>query len=128
MSLRLAQAGLAILVLAASFVARAEAPQPTPIKTYADATGKWVGEIDLGTRVVMVINAQGDVDFVGPHDLTGRATLKDDRLYISSHSTDLDCGLLNEVLACHARFGRMYAELSLRKWPWVTTQDGQGFW
>ena len=120
MSFRLIPAALAALLIATGFVARAEAPMPTPIKTFADATGKWVGEIDLGTRVVMVINAEGNVDFVGPHDLTGRATLKDDRLYISSHSTDLDCGIMNEVLTCHARFGAMYAELNLRKWPWVT--------
>ena len=81
-----------------------------------------MGEVDLGTRVVMVINAEGNVEFSGPNSLYGKATLKDDRLYISSNSTDLDCGIINEVLACHARFGTMYAELSLRKWPWVVNR------
>ena len=36
-------------------------------------------------------------------------------LEILSPYTDLYCNLVNGFLTCHARFGRTYAELNLRK-------------
>jgi hypothetical protein len=51
----------------------------------------------------------------GPASLEQVATINLQRLEILSPYTDLYCNLVNGFLTCHARFGRTYAELNLRK-------------
>ncbi len=132
MRLRSVSAALATLSLAAAFSVRAQAqdttdmpeqrytpPKPqfvmVPIKTFNDAYGLWVGWVDYYTRISMTVLADGTVKFYGPRDVTKVATLRNDRLVLESPSTDLDCGIVDENLACHARFGTWYAELNLTR-------------
>jgi hypothetical protein len=134
MQLRLVLAALAALVLALGGTAFAQTPDArdsepkppppakpepknviTPINSFADAAGAWSGWIDLYTRVVMVVGYDGVVKFQGPRDITKQAIIEDQRLVLDDSRVDLDCGITNERLACHARFGRMWAELNLTK-------------
>ena len=91
---------------------------PTPIRSFADAAGAWTGQVDLTTRVVMYIDSDGMVKFYGPRDITKQATIEDQRLVIADDRIDLDCGIMNEKLVCHSRFGRMWADLNLTKVVW----------
>ena len=88
---------------------------PTPIREFSDAVGQWHGWIDLNVQVIMIVGPDGMVKFRGPRDLTQQAAIMNDRLVVLSRGTDLDCGIMNGFLTCHARFGTWFAELNLRK-------------
>ncbi len=116
MSMRSIPAAVAALVLMLGASApRAEGPEATPIETFADAMGVWNGMIDYTKRVSMGIHADGTVEFNGPRSVLQKAELRDDRILVKSPELDLDCGLMNDFLVCHARFDTWYAELNLRK-------------
>lgn len=63
----------------------------------------------------MSITDTGFVDFKGPVNLTGQAIIHNERLMIRGPSIELDCGIMNEALTCHAHFDWWFAELNLRK-------------
>ena len=88
---------------------------PTPINTFADVAGWWWGEVDLTTKVSLIVGADGRVKLRGPASLEQVAAINLQRLEILSPNTDLYCNLVNGFLTCNARFGRTYAELNLRK-------------
>ena len=126
---RLVQAALVCLAIGFCSAAQAQSedmpeqkytpPEPafvaTPIKDFADAAGRWYGWVDSYTRVVLQVGPDGAVRFWGPRDLTRQAVIQGDRLLVQSPSANLDCGIMNGFLTCHARFGTWYAELNLRK-------------
>ncbi len=88
---------------------------PTPIREFSDAAGHWHGMVGLKRRVVMYVAPDGMVKFYGPNDVAQQATIRNQRLQVQSRNTDLDCGLMNGFLTCHARFDTWYAELNLKK-------------
>ena len=88
---------------------------PTPIHTFADVAGWWWGQVDLHTKVSLLVGPDGRVKLRGPDSLEQQAVINLQRLEINSPYTDLYCNLVNGFLTCHARFGRTYAELNLRK-------------
>jgi hypothetical protein len=110
----------ALVALSAAAIcssASAEAPAFTPINSFVDAYGLWLGQVDITTKVVMTIYADGKVDFYGPNTVHQQGQIINQRLVIQSKDTDLDCGLMNERLTCHARFNWWFAELNLTKKP-----------
>ena len=92
-----------------------QVPKDQPKTTFADVAGWWWGEVDLTTKVSLIVSADGRVKLRGPASLEQVATINLQRLEILSPYTDLYCNLVNGFLTCHARFGRTYAELNLRK-------------
>jgi hypothetical protein len=88
---------------------------PTPIHTFADVAGWWWGEVDHYTKVSLQVAPDGRIKLRGPASVDQQAVINLQRLEILSAGNDLYCNLVNGFLTCHARFGRMYAMLNLRK-------------
>lgn len=88
---------------------------PTPIYTFADVAGWWWGEVDHYTKVSLQVGPDGRIRLRGPASVDQQAAINLQRLEILSAGNDLYCNLVNGFLTCHARFGRTYATLNLRK-------------
>ena len=91
------------------------AVMPTPIYTFADVAGWWWGEVDHYTKVSLQVGPDGRIKLRGPASVDQQGVINLQRLEILSAGNDLYCNLVNGFLTCHARFGRTYATLNLRK-------------
>ena len=92
-----------------------QAPTATPINSYSDVAGEWLGVVDLYTPVMLTVSPDGLMTMRGIRRVTQQGVLNSGRIEVVSTDTDLFCSLMGEKLTCNARFGTWYAALNLSK-------------